>query len=84
MVKGFYVALDTDIDVDHVKWWKTTAGYLAPYDRMFIAKQPTDFHGVWLNTAAPPEFPAAVAQARRRRAAVLGRQAADAPAASRS
>jgi L,D-transpeptidase catalytic domain len=63
MVKGFYVALDTDIEVKHIKWWKTTAGYLAPYDRMVIAKQPTDFHGVWLNTASPPDYPPAVAQA---------------------
>jgi len=63
MVKGFYVALDTDIEVNHRKWWKTTAGYLAPYDRMIIAKQPTDFHGVWLNTASPPDYPPAVAQA---------------------
>jgi hypothetical protein len=63
MVKGFYVGLDTDIEVKHIKWWKTTGGYLAPYDRMIIAKQPTDFHGVWLNTASPPDYPAAVAQA---------------------
>ncbi len=62
MVKGFYVALDTDIEVQNHKWWKTTAGYLAPYDRMIIAKQPTDFHGVWLNTPAPPDYPPAVAQ----------------------
>ena len=64
MVKGFYVALDTDIDIDHVKWWKTTAGYLAPYGRMIVAKPPTDFHGVWLSSAAtsPPAWPAAVAQ----------------------
>ena len=62
MVKGFYVAIDQDIEVKHVKWWKTTGGYLAPYDRMVIAKQPTDFHGVWLNTPSAPEFPAAVAQ----------------------
>ena len=62
MVKGFYVALDTDMEVDHVRWWKTTAGYLAPYNRMIVAKEPTDFHGVWLNTATAPEWPAAVAQ----------------------
>ncbi len=62
MVKGFYVALDQDIEVKHIKWWKTTGGYLAPYDRMVIARQPTDFHGVWLNTTAPPDFPPAVAQ----------------------
>lgn len=64
MVKGFYVALDTDIEVDHSKWWKTTSGYLAPYGRMIVAKPPTDFHGVWLNGAAasPPAWPAAVAQ----------------------
>lgn len=62
MVKGFYVGLDQDIEVKHIKWWKTTGGYLAPYDRMVIAKQPTDFHGVWLNTVSPPDFPPAVAQ----------------------
>jgi hypothetical protein len=62
MVKGFYVALDTDIEANHVKWWKTTAGYLAPYNRMYIARPPTDFHGVWLNTPSPPSYPPAVAQ----------------------
>ena len=62
MVKGFYVALDRDIEVKHVKWWKSTAGLLAPFDRMFVAKPPTDFHGVWLNTDAPPPYPPAVAQ----------------------
>lgn len=62
MVKGFYVALDTDIEVKNVKWWKTTAGFLAPYGRMIVAKPPTDFHGVWLNTTTPPDFPPAVAQ----------------------
>ena len=29
MVKGFYLALDTDIEVNKHKWWKSTAGYLA-------------------------------------------------------
>jgi len=62
MVKGFYVALDTDIEVKNRKWWKSTAGYLAPYDRMIVAKQPTDFHGVWLNSTNTPDWPPAVAQ----------------------
>lgn len=63
MVKGFYVALDKDIEDEHkVKWWKTTGGDIAPYDRMYVAHPLTDFHGVWLNTDAPPSFPAAVAQ----------------------
>jgi lipoprotein-anchoring transpeptidase ErfK/SrfK len=64
MVKGFYVAIDQAIDVNHIKWWKTTASYIAPYDRMYVTKPITDFHGVWLNTAAATAapFPGPVAQ----------------------
>ncbi len=63
MVKGFYVALDKDLEDEHkVKWWKTTASFIAPFDRMYIAKPLTDFHGVWLNTDNAPGFPGPVAQ----------------------
>ena len=66
MVKGFYVALDSEYEdpaaTVKTKWWKTTGGFLAPYDRMYLPKPPTDFHGVWLNTEAPPPYPPAVAQ----------------------
>ncbi len=62
MVKGFYVSLDKQMKVHHVRWWKTTYGFVAPYNRMFVAKQLTDFHGVWLNTDTPPSYPPAVAQ----------------------
>ena len=66
MVKGFYVALDSEYEdptaTVKAKWWKTTGGFLAPYDRMYLPKPPTDFHGVWLNTETPPPYPPAVAQ----------------------
>ncbi len=62
MVRGFYLALDRTVDGAGGRWWKTTAGYLAPYDRMYVTKPLTDFHGVWLNTETPPAYPAAVAQ----------------------
>jgi hypothetical protein len=51
MVKGFYLALDKEVDTGtnkSVKWWRTTAGLLAPYERIFVSKPLTDFHGVWL------------------------------------
>jgi hypothetical protein len=66
MVKGFYVALDTEYEdpTQKTKWWKTTGGFLAPKDRMFLPKAPTDFHGVWLGEAAngAPAWPPAIAQ----------------------
>jgi hypothetical protein len=51
MVKGFYLALDKEIDTGakkEVRWWRSTSGLLAPYERIFVARPLTDFHGVWL------------------------------------
>jgi lipoprotein-anchoring transpeptidase ErfK/SrfK len=64
MVKGFYVALDSEYEepTQKTKWWKTTGGFLAPKDRMFLPKAPTDFHGVWLGVDNPPPWPPAIAQ----------------------
>jgi L,D-transpeptidase catalytic domain len=63
MVKGFYVALDKEIeDERRTKWWKTTGSYIAPYDRMYVAHPLTDFHGIWLNTTTAPTFFGPVAQ----------------------
>jgi L,D-transpeptidase catalytic domain len=58
MVKGFYLALDKEVDTGprkEVKWWRNTAGFLAPYERIFVAKPLTDFHGVWLGQEPPQE-----------------------------
>ena len=56
MVKGFYVALDRQFVSGGSTWWKTTSGLIAPADRLYVQKAPTDFKGVWLSsptTASP-------------------------------
>ena len=35
-------------------WWKTTGGLFAPFERVFVYKQASDFHGVWLDENALP------------------------------
>ena len=49
MVKGFFLALDKDFGGGGSRWWKTTGGLLAPYERVMVYKQASDFHGVWLD-----------------------------------
>jgi lipoprotein-anchoring transpeptidase ErfK/SrfK len=50
MVKGFFLALDKSFgsDISKSRWWRTTGGLLAPYDRIYVHQPPTDFHGIWL------------------------------------
>jgi hypothetical protein len=48
MVKGFYLALDKDISGGGSRWWKTVGGMLAPYDRIYVQKPVSEYHGVWL------------------------------------
>lgn len=63
MVKGFYASVDQQINIDGTRWWRTTSGYLAPIERMSVARLLTDFHGVWLNGRSPAlAFPAPTAQ----------------------
>jgi hypothetical protein len=53
-VKGFYLALDKDWRDPHgTKWWRTTGGLLAPFERVYIAKPPTAFHGLWIRDNTP-------------------------------
>jgi hypothetical protein len=49
MVKGFFLALDKDIGAGGSRWWKTTGGLLAPFDRIFVYTKASDFHGLWLD-----------------------------------
>ena len=52
MVKGFYLALDKEMKEGTAKWWKTTGGLLAPFDKIYVNKTgPSEFHGVWLAEA---------------------------------
>jgi hypothetical protein len=60
MVKGFFLALDKDIPISGSRWWKTTGGLLAPFDRIFVYTKASDFHGLWLDdaeTAAKTDIP---------------------------
>jgi lipoprotein-anchoring transpeptidase ErfK/SrfK len=52
MVKGFYLALDHSFGTANGMFWKTTGGLMAPYDKIWIQKPLTDFHGTWLGGAA--------------------------------
>ncbi len=54
MVKGFFLALDTNFGAGGSRWWKTVGGLLAPYERVMVYKQASDFHGVWLNESGLP------------------------------
>ncbi len=53
MVKGFYLALDQERSYHNVKWWRTTGGLLAPFDRVYVAKPATDYRGVWVHADSP-------------------------------
>ncbi len=48
MVKGFYLALDKEVPGGGTRWWKTVGGMLAPYDRIYVQKPVSEYHGVWL------------------------------------
>jgi hypothetical protein len=41
MVKGFFVAVDKQFGWNNRAWYKTTAGLVAPADRMYVVKPPT-------------------------------------------
>ncbi|MBK8257153.1 MAG: L,D-transpeptidase [Polyangiaceae bacterium] len=41
MVKGFFVAVDKTFGWNNRAWYKTTAGLVAPSDRMYIVKPPS-------------------------------------------
>jgi lipoprotein-anchoring transpeptidase ErfK/SrfK len=57
MVKGFYLALDEEFKDNHqVKYWKNTDGFLAPYERIFVNRQVSDFHGVWMKEVTPADL----------------------------
>ncbi len=45
MVKGFFVAVDKTFAWNGRSWYKTTAGLVAPTDRMYIVKPPSS-HGI--------------------------------------
>jgi hypothetical protein len=52
MVRGFFLALDRDFKAAHAHWWRTTAGFAVPFDRVVVQKPLSDFHGAWFGGAA--------------------------------
>ena len=48
MVRGFYIAVDTEFEWSSRHWYKTTKGMIAPKDR-FVAVEAPDFTGVELD-----------------------------------
>jgi lipoprotein-anchoring transpeptidase ErfK/SrfK len=48
MVRGFVLALDRDFKAAHAHWWRTTAGFAAPFERVTLFHPPADFRGAWL------------------------------------
>jgi lipoprotein-anchoring transpeptidase ErfK/SrfK len=54
MVKGFFLALDKDFGAGSGRWWKTTGSLIAPFERIMVYKNASDFHGTWLDESALP------------------------------
>jgi hypothetical protein len=46
MVKGFYLALDKELSTPSGRFWRNTAGFLAPGDHILVHKPKTEFEGV--------------------------------------
>jgi lipoprotein-anchoring transpeptidase ErfK/SrfK len=48
MVRGFVLALDRDFKAAHAHWWRTTAGFAVPFERVVVHHPPPEFRGAWL------------------------------------
>ena len=46
MVRGFYLSLDKSLSTASGKFWRNTAGFLAPADHILVHKSTTEFEGV--------------------------------------
>jgi L,D-transpeptidase catalytic domain len=47
MARGFIVALDRDFKAANTRWWRTTFGFAAPFDRIVLANGSTKHVGNW-------------------------------------
>ncbi len=54
MVRGFVLALDRDFKAAHAHWWRNTAGFAIPFERVAIHYPPAEFRGAWLGGHASP------------------------------
>ena len=46
MVRGFYLGVDKELHTPSGRFWRTTAGFLAPSDHILVHKPTTEFEGV--------------------------------------
>ena len=47
MARGFTVAVDRDFKAAGTRWWRTTFGFAAPFDRIAIQNGATKYSGNW-------------------------------------
>jgi lipoprotein-anchoring transpeptidase ErfK/SrfK len=47
MARGFTVALDRDFKAAGTRWWRTTFGFAAPFDRIAVQGGQTKYAGNW-------------------------------------
>jgi hypothetical protein len=57
MVRGFILALDRDFKAAHAHWWRNTAGFAIPFERVVVHHPPADFRGAWLGGHGDPWEP---------------------------
>jgi hypothetical protein len=57
MVRGFYLALDKQVNTYAGSFWRTTRGLLTPKDHILVHKSKTDFEGILFPPAAAPGQP---------------------------
>jgi hypothetical protein len=48
MMRGFYLALDRDFKAAKARWWRTTAGFAVPFERVGLQGPASDYHGSWI------------------------------------
>ena len=51
MLKGFYLALDRQVDARSGLFWHTASGFLAPKDHLIVHEPKTEFDGIVLDGA---------------------------------
>jgi len=61
MVRGFVLALDRDFKAAHAHWWRNTAGFAVPFERVVVHHPPAEFRGMWLGGHADPWTPVTTA-----------------------
>src|SRR5690606_17701918 len=49
MARGFMVALDRDFKAAGTRWWRTTFGFAAPFDRIVVQNGSSKHVGSWFS-----------------------------------